>query len=330
MRRSFLKPRARDWGHSRPLAGLLILIPVALLALMALVTTEAQAQSLVSLFDIDPGVRPMGMGGAFTGLADDENALFYNPAGIASLEGLRFGSFYEPRFGGSFGDLALVGNGFGGGILFFSVGEIIQYDEADRPGQTFSYGSYGLIGSYAFWPGQFLAALPRSIALGLGLKFLQISTLKEGSGSGVALNWGLLSDLSGLALGPIKAFRLGLLVENLPGLGVEYGSGYKEPWSLGLRFGASARVLENLILAFDLEGDGAFHLGSEYRFMGLGYGVQELRLRAGGFFRGGLGLTLGLGLKVQNFRIDYAFITYPQALDAHRLAFSVDLAPFFR
>lgn len=29
------------------------------------------------------GVRPMGMGGAFTAVADDQNALYYNPAGLA-------------------------------------------------------------------------------------------------------------------------------------------------------------------------------------------------------------------------------------------------------
>lgn len=323
MRRSFRDPQGRK--PLDRLRGLLILI--ALLLSLAFPTT---AQSLASLFDIDPGVRPLGMGGAFTGLADDENALFYNPAGVAFLEELRFGSFYEPRFGGSFGDLAVVGKGFGGGILFFSLGAITQYGEEDNPGQTFSYGSYGLIGSYALRPGRFFTALPRSIAAGLGLKFLQISTLKEGSGSGVALDWGLLADFGGLALGPIRALRLGLLLENLPGLGVEYGSGHKEPWSLGLRFGTSVRVLENLILALDLEGNGAFHLGSEYRFMNLGYGVKELRLRAGGFLHGGLGLTLGLGLKVQSFFIDYAFVAYPQGLDTHRLAFSVDLTPFFR
>lgn len=32
------------------------------------------------------GVRPLGMGGAFTALADDENALFYNPAGLSAIQ----------------------------------------------------------------------------------------------------------------------------------------------------------------------------------------------------------------------------------------------------
>ncbi len=36
------------------------------------------------------GIRPLGMGGAFIAVADDENALFYNPAGLARLNYWRF------------------------------------------------------------------------------------------------------------------------------------------------------------------------------------------------------------------------------------------------
>jgi hypothetical protein len=35
------------------------------------------------------GVRPLGMGGAFTAVADDENALFYNPAGLSAISTLQ-------------------------------------------------------------------------------------------------------------------------------------------------------------------------------------------------------------------------------------------------
>jgi hypothetical protein len=34
------------------------------------------------------GIRPLGMGGAFTAVADDENAMFYNPAGMNNIKGL--------------------------------------------------------------------------------------------------------------------------------------------------------------------------------------------------------------------------------------------------
>ena len=33
------------------------------------------------------GIRPLGMGGAFTAVADDDNALFYNPAGLLQKKG---------------------------------------------------------------------------------------------------------------------------------------------------------------------------------------------------------------------------------------------------
>ena len=33
------------------------------------------------------GIRPLGMGGAFTAVADDENAIFYNPAGLLQKKG---------------------------------------------------------------------------------------------------------------------------------------------------------------------------------------------------------------------------------------------------
>lgn len=33
------------------------------------------------------GIRPLGMGGAFTALADDQNAVFYNPAGLTQRQG---------------------------------------------------------------------------------------------------------------------------------------------------------------------------------------------------------------------------------------------------
>jgi len=39
------------------------------------------------------GVRPLAMGGAFTAVADDENALYYNPAGLAEISIVEVGIF---------------------------------------------------------------------------------------------------------------------------------------------------------------------------------------------------------------------------------------------
>lgn len=44
--------------------------------------------------DIGYGARPMGMGGAFTALANDANAALWNPAGLATLPGPSLSFFY--------------------------------------------------------------------------------------------------------------------------------------------------------------------------------------------------------------------------------------------
>ncbi len=56
------------------------LLPVFLLALLA---GPSFAKELPAFYG---GVRPLGMGGAFTAIADDSNAIFYNPAGLNRLE----------------------------------------------------------------------------------------------------------------------------------------------------------------------------------------------------------------------------------------------------
>ena len=42
------------------------------------------------------GVRPLGMGGAFLALSDDENALFYNPAGLNDVKGFGGAAILNP------------------------------------------------------------------------------------------------------------------------------------------------------------------------------------------------------------------------------------------
>ncbi len=53
------------------------------LILVAILAFPASGRELPSYFE---AVRPLGMGGAFTAVADDHNALFYNPAGLDKVE----------------------------------------------------------------------------------------------------------------------------------------------------------------------------------------------------------------------------------------------------
>ena len=46
-----------------------------------------------------PSARPVGLGGAFTGLANDLNAIDYNPAGLRLIPGFQFSSAYTNLYG---------------------------------------------------------------------------------------------------------------------------------------------------------------------------------------------------------------------------------------
>lgn len=56
--------------------------------LTVLLTSNASAKAYPNFYR---GVRPLGMGNAFTAISDDENALFYNPAGLAEIAALSVG-----------------------------------------------------------------------------------------------------------------------------------------------------------------------------------------------------------------------------------------------
>ena len=71
------------------------LIIIALTAMVVFAAPAVSAQTdedpvgTGALFDIGMGARALGMGGAFVAVADDANALYYNPAGLALIEGDR-------------------------------------------------------------------------------------------------------------------------------------------------------------------------------------------------------------------------------------------------
>lgn len=71
--------------------------------------------SSISLYadfdDIGTGARPLGMGNAFVGLADDVRAIAYNPAGLAYLRRSEFTADYGRLFAG-LGDSSNLSSGF--------------------------------------------------------------------------------------------------------------------------------------------------------------------------------------------------------------------------
>ncbi|MCX8103684.1 MAG: hypothetical protein N3E42_04515 [Candidatus Bipolaricaulota bacterium] len=293
---------------------------------------SGQARPLVTVFDIGAGVRPVGLGEAFAGLADDEYALFYNPAGLATLSGGRASILYQSHFGAStyLSAFGSFGN-FGGGLIFFDFGQVPCLTAQNRPcedseGKTISSFGYSSFALTAGW-GTMMRSLPfvgsffpERLALGLRIKFVSITSFDPVQFqvltiTGIALDPSFLWELG--AFGPVKGVRVGLVLEHL--LGLAFGASEGENFPIGARVGVSARVLDVVTLSTDFSLYDGFHLGAEYTLTKLGP-LDKLSIRAGLLTRTGLGLSVGLGIVFRVLQIDYAFLFHPDFAGSHWLS----------
>ena len=81
------------------------------LALVALIASAAwlapQAARSAEIFEFYTGVRQLGMGGAYTGVVNDETALLTNPAGLGKLRDMTI-TIADPELHGSFNDTGIA------------------------------------------------------------------------------------------------------------------------------------------------------------------------------------------------------------------------------
>lgn len=85
-------------------------LAVTAAAVMAVAFVGALPQAIArELTEFYRGVRAMGMGNAYTAVADDADALFYNPAGLALNSSYEF-RLMNPKIDISTDDILLVGN----------------------------------------------------------------------------------------------------------------------------------------------------------------------------------------------------------------------------
>ena len=75
---------------------LLFLLAIVLLISQAYADINSNAGTTAySFLKIGVGARALGMGGAFVGLADDQSALYFNPAGLTQIPNRSFSTNYN-------------------------------------------------------------------------------------------------------------------------------------------------------------------------------------------------------------------------------------------
>ncbi len=250
---------------------------------------------VAALFDLGFGARPLGMGGAFVALADDEGAAFYNPAGLGWLRSIGVSSFYTRPAGEiTYGGFAVTVPWFGVTVTQLDSGPIESGEE------TFRYVTQaGLVsGGLALGP----------IGLGARLKLYRVS--EPSAGRGVALDPAFL-----LVAGPV---RVGGVLENALSRPIAFDTGHTEAWERRARIGVavSLRLDRGLVCNAAIDVEGLLSPAPD-----IAGGVETwIGGLAGRVGYDGTGATAGLSLRFENFQMDWAMAMRPDLGDAHRVS----------
>lgn len=269
---------------------------------------SAQGTSAFQFLQLGVGARPSAMGETYAAVAGDANAVYWNPAGLASMErgelSLTHALWLEDI---TYSNVVYARPALGGAVgAAFNILNTGSIQEADSTGlrldSKFSMvDTMGLL-SYARGWG--------SLALGANLKYIS-SRIETENAHAYAVDLGAI--YSGCRLWDRK-LNLGLSVQDL-GTKAKYVS---ESYSLAsiVRAGASLELYKGLLLASDLnyvEKQLYIHAGAEYARP---FGAVVLALRAG--YKndtvkelGALsGLTAGFGVKLHDYQLDYAWNSF--------------------
>ena len=289
-----------------------------ILAALAAGNARAQSAAGADAFDflrLDANARAVGLGGAYTALANDSNALLYNPAGLGRLrssEATLMHNQYALGVAQQYIGVALK-NGIGAQFNYATLGDVPRTTISQPAGS----GSKLNVSDTSLGVGYGRALTP-DLAIGGGLKYISES-LGDATANGYALDLGVL-----LRVQDVKGLTLGGSLLNL-GPAVKFASN-KEKLPTTIRLGSAYALRlsrQEVTLAFDITKS----LLDKVR-LGLGAETlidEQFAVRAGFNTRqdAGIGLSFGLGWKGPRLGADYAFVPMGELGTAHRISFTL-------
>lgn len=287
----------------------------AALCLLSGTVRAAGGGAPLAFLSLDTGARPAALGGAYAAIADDADALAYNPAGLAAVKRHEAAFTHHSHFSGAAAQSLAVALRQGLGLS----AQTVAHGPAQRT--TLSNPSGAGLGQFeardtAVGAG-YGRAVGAGVSLGLGIKYVR-STIDSYTAAAAAADAGALYRPDAL-----PQLSLALAVKNMGGAVRFQSSSEKLP--LLLRAGASWTARwdkRSALLVFEAakprQGAVEPAAGLEVR------PAPALALRLGYQSRNdaGLALTAGIGAAVGAWRGDYAFVPFGALGNAHRLTVS--------
>ncbi|MFQ5905955.1 MAG: PorV/PorQ family protein [bacterium] len=270
------------------------------------------------------GARAPGMGGAFTGVADDVTSIYWNPAGLTRVSGAEATAGYVKYMAGINSGFAAYARPLGPksrlgvGVNSFYVGGLTKTDENNN--ELGEFGSAMLVPSVAY-----AADLGEEISVGATAKFVYQSI-------DIYNSYGAAVDL-GCTYTPAEAlYSFGLVVQNL-GRQLKAFVTEKDILPITARIGGVYRHKEapfvaGLDVGKSIDSGFFFSLGAEYwanPMLGIRFGYsstgQELHSDSPSDIMGGF--SFGLGLRWKQYGLDYALVPKVDLGLVNRLSVSV-------
>lgn len=305
-----------------PRKSALICGSLVVFSILAVPSVVCFAQTVVNstaglvtpLSALGASARVDALGDAFVGLADDPSALFFNPAGLSQLKAASLSINHNSYLADSFEETLLFGmpvgplGGFAGALQYVSWGGL---DERDVNGV--SLGNFN-DSDVAFSVGWGLP-VANSLSVGAALHGVQQKIVDS-------LYTGLSGDM-GVLWTPTENLHLGLAYM---GLGTQQ-AGFTPAQDLHggisalLPLGKDVKLLPLASGDWQPNGVSRIQCGLEGTFR------RDYFLRLGyqGVLRdnqvnGLTGFTAGAGLRIEQFRLDYAFVPYGDLGTSHRIS----------
>jgi len=281
----------------------------------------AAAQVPATVLDVEPGVSLLGAGGAGLSIPNGAETLYYNPAALSQLPGISFSSFYASHFGlASYSAFSLTFRNFGAAVMLLNSGGIQGYDADGTQTEALGFGNTAFMFGAGLTPSDltFLPDLGFNFALGARIKGVTAS-IGEVTGSGFAVDLGFWSELSDMRFGSITVSEISVAVTVVNMFGALTYDATQETFGMDIQIGASALFLGTVRAALDLRLAGSTHFGLSYSPM------PTFVVRLGIMSKDALSVTAGLGINVEGFLIDYAFVTHTLGV-SHRISLTLDFS----